>query len=114
LTSLLRDETLSLGDVLEIGIRVADALDYSHVPHSDGATRGVIHRDIKPENIMVLRDDDGLRIRVMDFGVARIASDERITKTGTIIGTPAYLSPEQVAAKGIDSRSDIYSRVYFV
>jgi len=109
LTSLLREETLSLGDVLEIGIRVAEALDYSHVPHTDGATRGVIHRDIKPENIMVLRDDDGLRIRVMDFGVARIASDERITKTGTIIGTPAYLSPEQVAAKGIDSRSDIYS-----
>ena len=109
LTTLLREETLSLGDVLEIGIKVAEALDYSHVPRGDGATRGVIHRDIKPENIMVLRDEDGLRIRVMDFGVARIASEERITKTGTIVGTPAYLSPEQVAAKGIDSRSDIYS-----
>lgn len=109
LSSLLRENTLSLGDVLDIGIKVAEALDYSHLPRGDGDTRGVVHRDIKPENIMVLRDDDGLRIRVMDFGVARIATEERITKTGTIIGTPAYLSPEQVAAKNVDSRSDIYS-----
>lgn len=109
LTALLRENSLSLGDVLDIGIKVAEALDYSHVPHGDGAARGVVHRDIKPDNIMVLRDDEGLRIRVMDFGVARIATEERITKTGTIVGTPAYLSPEQVAAKDIGSRSDIYS-----
>jgi len=109
LSSLLRESTLSLGDVIDIGIRVAEALDYSHVPRGEDQTKGVVHRDIKPENIMVLRDDDGLRVRVMDFGVARIATEERITKTGTIVGTPAYLSPEQVAAKSVDSRSDIYS-----
>jgi ABC-type transport system substrate-binding protein len=109
LSSILRENTLSLGEVIDIGIKVAEALDYSHVPRGDGETRGVVHRDIKPDNIMVLRDEDGLRVRVMDFGVARIASEERITKTGTIIGTPAYLSPEQVAAKNVDSRSDIYS-----
>ncbi len=109
LSSLLRENTLSLGEVIDIVIKVAEALDYSHVPRGNGEARGVVHRDIKPDNIMVLRDDDGLRIRVMDFGVARIASEERITKTGTIVGTPAYLSPEQVAAKNVDSRSDIYS-----
>ncbi len=99
LSAILREGTLSLGEVIDIGIKVAEALDYSH--SGDGETGGVVHRDIKPDNIMVLRDDDGLRIRVMDFGVARIATEERITKTGTIIGTPAYLSPEQVAAKNV-------------
>jgi ABC-type transport system substrate-binding protein len=107
LSSLLRENTLSLGEVIDIGIKVAEALDYSHTPR--GESRGVVHRDIKPDNIMVLREADGLRIRVMDFGVARIATDERITKTGTIVGTPAYLSPEQVSAKNVDGRSDIYS-----
>jgi serine/threonine protein kinase len=62
------------------------------VPRGDGEVRGVVHRDIKPDNITVVRDDGGLRIRVIYFGVARIASEERIAKTGTIVGTPAYLS----------------------
>jgi len=107
LSSLLRENTLLLGEVIDIGIKVAEALDYSHAPR--GESQGVVHRDIKPENIMVLREEDGLRIRIMDFGVARLATEERITKTGTIVGTPAYLSPEQVAAKNVDGRSDIYS-----
>src|SRR5215217_1590511 len=109
LSSLLRENSLLLGEVVDIGIKVAEALDYSHAPRGKGDSRGVVHRDIKPDNIMVLREDDGLRVRVMDFGVARIAAEDRITKTGTIVGTPAYLSPEQVAAKNVDSRSDIYS-----
>ena len=109
LNSMLRENTLLLGEVVDIGIKVAEALDYSHVPRSNDDSRGVVHRDIKPDNIMVLRDEDGLRVRVMDFGVARIATEAQITKTGTIVGTPAYLSPEQVAAKNVDSRSDIYS-----
>jgi ABC-type transport system substrate-binding protein len=97
-----RDATLTLGEVIDIGIQVAEALEYSH-------SRGVSHRDIKPENIMVVREDSRLRVRIMDFGLARGAAESRITKTGTIAGTLSYMSPEQVAASGIDYRTDIYS-----
>nr|ART36315.1 C594 [uncultured bacterium] len=97
-----RDGTLTLGEVIDIGIQVAEALEYSH-------SRGVSHRDIKPENIMVVREDTRLRVRIMDFGLAHTATDSRITKTGTIAGTLSYMSPEQVAASGIDHRTDIYS-----
>ena len=97
-----RDSSLTLGEVIDIGIQVAEALEYSH-------SRGVSHRDIKPENIMVVREDARLRVRIMDFGLARGAAESRITKTGTIAGTLSYMSPEQVAASGIDQRTDIYS-----
>ena len=98
-----RDGTLTLGEVIDIGIQVAEALEYSH-------SRGVTHRDIKPENVMVVREDGGrLRVRIMDFGLARGAAESRVTKTGTIAGTLSYMSPEQVAASGIDHRTDIYS-----
>jgi ABC-type transport system substrate-binding protein len=103
LRAFIRDRSLLLGDVIDIGVQAADALEYSHA-------RGVVHRDIKPENIMVAREDGGkVRIRIMDFGLARGATESRITKTGTLIGTMAYLSPEQVTAGSIDGRSDIYS-----
>jgi ABC-type transport system substrate-binding protein len=98
-----REGALTLGEVLDIGIQVAEALDYSH-------SRGVFHRDIKPENIMAVRDDRRrLRVRIMDFGLARGATESRITKTGTIAGTLSYMSPEQVAATAVDHRTDIYS-----
>ncbi len=97
-----RDGALTLGEVIDIGIQVAEALEYSH-------SRGVSHRDIKPENIMVVREDSRLRVRIMDFGLARGAAESRITKTGTIAGTLSYMSPEQVAAGGVDHRTDIYS-----
>ncbi len=103
LRSLLKDENLSLGDLIEIAGQVADALEYSH-------SRGVIHRDIKPENLMVThKEGEGIRVRVTDFGLAMAPAQERITKTATIVGTLAYMSPEQVAGKEIDSRSDIYA-----
>jgi ABC-type transport system substrate-binding protein/serine/threonine protein kinase len=102
LRSFQRDGALTLGEALDIGIQVAEALEYSH-------TRGVIHRDIKPENIMVVREDTRIRVRIMDFGLARGATESRITKTGTIAGTLSYMSPEQVAASSVDHRSDIYS-----
>ncbi len=98
----LREHPRSVGDVIDIAIEVADALDYSH-------SRGVIHRDIKPENIMVSDEGGSLRVCVMDFGLAKASSENRLTKTGTLIGTVAYFSPEQVTAKEIDHRSDIYS-----
>ena len=103
LRHLLWDGSLKLGEVLDIGIQTAEALEYSH-------SRGVVHRDIKPENIMVTREEGGnVRVRVMDFGLAHASSDNRLTKTGTLVGTVSYLSPEQVTAHAFDGRSDIYS-----
>src|SRR5437660_5371507 len=78
LLRLIRDQSLRLGEVVDIGIQVADALDYSH-------SRGVVHRDIKPANIMVARDEgSGVRVRVMDFGLAHATTESRLTKTGTL------------------------------
>ncbi len=103
LHSLLRDGALRLGEVLEIVVRVAEALDYS-------ASRGVVHRDVKPENIMVARHGEGeMRAWVMDFGLALEASSRRITKTGQLPGTLSYLSPEHVLSLDLDGRSDLYS-----
>ena len=85
--------------VLSIVERVADALGYAH-------TMGVVHRDIKPANIMYEPDSDVAK--VTDFGIARITDSSR-TKTGMVLGTPSYMSPEQLAGKRIDGRSDIFS-----
>jgi serine/threonine-protein kinase len=98
---LTRERQLPVADALRITREVALALDYAH-------RRGVIHRDIKPENIL-LTDGQAL---VADFGIARAlgAAGENLTSTGTIIGTPAYMSPEQASGDfTIDGRTDIYS-----
>jgi ABC-type transport system substrate-binding protein len=100
---LIRAGAVGLGDMLEVGIQVGEALDYSH-------SRGVLHRDIKPENIMVPRERRGpLHVRVMDFGLARADVHSRITHSGALVGTVTYLSPEQVTGGEVDHRSDIYS-----
>jgi ABC-type transport system substrate-binding protein/tRNA A-37 threonylcarbamoyl transferase component Bud32 len=99
----LEERALLLGDALEIGIQAAQALEYSH-------GQGVVHRDIKPENIMVAREEDGrLRVRVMDFGLARVTTNTKLTKTGVFVGTMAYFSPEQVVAREISAATDIYA-----
>jgi ABC-type transport system substrate-binding protein len=92
----------ALGDIVDIGIQIAEALDYSH-------TRGVVHRDVKPDNVMVSEEAGAPRVRVMDFGLARATTESRLTKSGALVGTLAYLSPEQVMGRDIDGRSDIYS-----
>ncbi|PWT93829.1 MAG: hypothetical protein C5B54_01275, partial [Acidobacteria bacterium] len=105
LRALLNDQSLSLGEVIDIGNQVADALEYSH-------SLGVIHRDIKPENIMVVRKETPggeVRVRITDFGLAMATAENRLTKTGSVVGTVTYLSPEQLASQSIDTRSDIYS-----
>jgi len=100
---LLGEANLSLGEVLEVAIQVAVALDYSH-------QQGVVHRDIKPENILLTRQGDGSwRARSTDFGLASASFQHSITQSGAFLGTPAYLSPEQIAAQPADQRSDIYA-----
>jgi serine/threonine protein kinase len=89
---------LSVWQVLSHIAEVTAALDYAHC-------KGVVHRDIKPGNIMLLEDG---RIKVTDFGIARVIDASR-TRTGVILGTPSYMSPEQVAGKNVDGRSDLFS-----
>ena len=93
------DRLLPLEQLIPIMARVAAALAYAH-------TRGVTHRDIKPGNIMVDLNRDV--VKVMDFGVARVADAAR-TRTGVVLGTPTFMSPEQLAGQNIDGRSDLYS-----
>jgi len=85
-------------DVVSMLATVADALDYAH-------QQGVVHRDIKPANIMITKDQT---VKVMDFGIAKMASTNK-TQTDIVLGTPTYMSPEQIAGKKVDGRSDIFS-----
>ncbi len=90
---------LPIDKVVSIVARVADALGYAH-------RQGVVHRDIKPANMMYHAESDTLK--VTDFGIARL-TDSSKTKTGMVLGTPSYMSPEQLAGKKIDGRSDLFS-----
>ncbi len=82
-----------------IAIQVCGALDYAHM-------RGLIHRDIKPSNIMIKRNGE---VKLMDFGIAHTRSLESLTMPGMMVGTPAYMSPEQILGQNLDIRSDIFS-----
>jgi serine/threonine-protein kinase len=93
-----KGKLLPLKKVLKVVAGVAEALDYAH-------TNGVVHRDIKPDNIMLMGDG---QVKVADFGIARVMSTSH-TQTGVILGTPNYMSPEQVEGSHVDGRSDLFS-----
>lgn len=90
---------LPVDHVLDIVAQVASGLAYAH-------EHEIIHRDVKPSNIMVIRDG---HVKITDFGIARMASSAVRTQTGMVLGSPKYMSPEQVMGKEIDQRSDIFS-----
>jgi hypothetical protein len=95
---------LSDRDVLRIGLALADALDHAH-------ERGVIHRDVKPQNVIVPDSASSRRgaAKLTDFGVAHLAGEEALTLTGDIVGTLAYMAPEQAAGGAVDERADLYA-----
>jgi len=100
LTRHIKPNTLlPVTEVLRLMADAADALDYAH-------SNSVVHRDIKPANMMLLAESQV--IKLMDFGIARIADSSK-TKTGMVLGTPSYMSPEQLAGKKVDGRSDLFS-----
>jgi serine/threonine protein kinase len=99
LTGLLgRGVTLSLEQQVDMMARVSEGLAFAH-------SRGIVHRDIKPANLFVTADG---QIKILDFGVARIASS-KLTRSGLLVGTPDYMSPEQVKGEVVDQRSDVFS-----
>jgi len=109
LTALLRRHgALPLRRTAEIARQIAGALDAAH-------ERGVVHRDLKPDNIMISPGRDGVDVvKVVDFGIAKASTGDgaggaTVTKTGMVIGTPEYMSPEQLSGESVDGRSDTYS-----
>ena len=101
LNTYAREKSLTIEEIADIGIQVAGSLDYAH-------SRGIVHRDIKPQNIMAA---PGGVVKLTDFGIAHIEDPEAShqTQVGEIMGTPNYMSPEQVMGQKADGRSDLYS-----
>lgn len=99
LRDLMRRGHLPVSLALDIAAQVADGLAFAH-------ERGVVHRDIKPANIMIVR---ARQAKIMDFGIARTRLSDVKTQTGAILGSPKYMSPEQLAGQRADHRSDIFS-----
>ena len=106
LTDLIRTgDKVATRDIVEIGIQLTRALDFAH-------KKGIIHRDIKPGNIMLINETS--TVKVADFGICRIDDPEggdqnQQTQMGDVLGTPNYMSPEQVMGQKVDSRSDLFS-----
>lgn len=94
-----KQQQLDLRETLEYATQIADGLAYAH-------KKGIIHRDIKSDNVMITSED---RIKITDFGLAKLKGGANVTKTGSTVGTAAYLSPEQARGEAVDHRSDVFS-----
>ena len=99
LRTRMREASISVPEAVHIAEQVAEGLGYAH-------EHGVVHRDIKPSNIMLLPHE---QVKIMDFGIARMRASDHKTSTGLVLGTPKYMSPEQVSGQPVDHRSDIFS-----
>jgi serine/threonine-protein kinase len=99
LRTRMKEGSISVPEAVHIAEQVAEGLGYAH-------EHGVVHRDIKPSNIMLLPHD---KVKIMDFGIARMRASDHKTSTGLVLGTPKYMSPEQVSGSPVDHRSDIFS-----
>lgn len=99
LSELIKEAPLPPAIVTVVALQIAQALEHAHF-------RRVVHRDLKPSNIMLTRQGE---TKLMDFGIAQPEDLDRLTKTGLAVGTPAYMSPEQITGAVVDARSDLYS-----
>jgi len=95
----IKSASIAIDETLNIGIQIAEGLEIAH-------KKGIIHRDIKSSNIMITKDG---KVKIMDFGLAKIKGGTELTKIGSTIGTAAYMSPEQTKGEGVDQRTDIWS-----
>jgi len=91
--------TIPVEQTVRIGIQITKGLEAFH-------SRGLVHRDLKPSNILLQKPDG--RVRITDFGLAKCTDDNQLTKSGTVLGTPNYMSPEQALGQQVDFRSDLY------
>ncbi len=98
----LESGPLSVGESARVAVAILSSLGEAH-------GKGIVHRDLKPSNVFLQSTDHGERVRVLDFGIARFTASTTLTEPGMIMGTPAYMSPEQSLRDDIDGRSDLYS-----